>query len=106
MGKPSADVLQETERKNNGTNSCFLISPTMARPSPSKSQILAALDLPGDGSLLQRHPLSRQEKRKRGAEYASVTGAPLNKRQACGTSRTAINGLPAGLLVSTQSPRA
>ena len=78
------------------------------RPSPSKSQILAVLDLPEDDSLLQRHLLFRQEKRKRGAEYAdalaSAPGAPLNKRQARGTSRAVISELPAGLLVSTQSP--
>jgi hypothetical protein len=78
----------------------------MARLSPSKLQILAALNLPGDDSLLQRHLLSRQGKRKRGTEYASAPGAPLNKRQACGTSHALISGMPAGLLVSPHSPRA
>ena len=77
----------------------------MARPGPSKSQHLAALDLPEDDSLPQSHLLSRQEKRKRDAEYAVDSGTPLNKRQACGTSCAVINRLPASLLVSSQPPR-
>jgi len=83
----------------------------MAEPGPSKSRILAALDLtedaPSPPPSLATHLLSRQlgEKRKRGAEYAALA-APVNKRQVSGTSRAAINRLPAGLLANTQSPGA
>lgn len=81
----------------------------MAAPGPSKSRILAALDLTEEASpsppSLPLHLLSRQAggKRKRVAEYAV---APLNKRQVSGTSRAAVNTLPTGLLASTQSPGA
>jgi hypothetical protein len=87
----------------------------MAEPGPSKSRILAALDLtedaPSSPPSLPMHLLSRQpgEKRKRGAEYAgalTALAAPLNKRQVSGTSRGVINRLPAGLLANTQSPGA
>lgn len=81
----------------------------MAAPGPSKSRILAALDLTEEASPLPPslpiHLLSRQVggKRKRVAEYAV---APLNKRQVSGTPRGAVNALPTGLLASTQSPGA
>ena len=78
----------------------------MAAPGPSKSRVLAALDLTEDApSSLPVHILSRQlgGKRKRVAEYAV---APLNKRQVHGSSRAATNTLPAGLLASTLSPGA
>ena len=82
----------------------------MAESGPSKSRILAALDLTEDSpSLPPSLPaelLARQAgaKRKRGAAYAVASVAPLNKRQAYGTSRAAINRLPPGLLANTQSP--
>jgi hypothetical protein len=81
----------------------------MTEPGPSKSRILAALDLtedaPSSPPSLPMHLLSRQpgEKRKRGAEFAALV-APLNKRQVSGMSRAAINRLPPGLLANTQSP--
>jgi len=101
----------------------------MPDPGPSKSRILAALDLteddqspslppqtqtqiPGWQHLLSSRPGGHgapSEKRKRGAEYISALAAPLNKRQAYtpSTSRSApTNRLPAGLLESTQSPGA
>jgi hypothetical protein len=87
--------------------SLFLASATMAAPGPSKSRILAALDLTEDASpsppSLPTLLLSRQAggKRKRVAEYAV---APLNKRQVSGTSRASVNALPTGLLANTQSP--
>lgn len=82
----------------------------MAERGPSKSRILAALDLTEDGpsstSSLPTHLLSRQVggKRKRAAEYAVASVAPLNKRHVSGLSRTVVNRLPTGLLASTQSP--
>jgi hypothetical protein len=85
----------------------------MAEPGPSRSRILAALDLTEDDpspsplslppQLLPRQP---GEKRKRGAEYAAAVVTPLNKRQAYGPSRPTVNSLPTGLLASTQSPGA
>lgn len=91
----------------------------MADPGPSKSRILAALDLtedvpsPSPSSLPPQLLLPRNaqtqvgEKRKRGSEYASAVVTPLNKRQVVnGTSRPLVNRLPSGLLASTQSPGA
>lgn len=84
----------------------------MGEPGPSKSRILAALDLteddPSSPPSLPMDLLSRQPgvKRKRGAEYAGALVTPLNKRQVSGTSRAVINRLPTGLLANTQSPGA
>ena len=93
----------------------------MAESGPSKSRILAALDLTEDDPSSSPSPLpaaiqallSRQaapsqggEKRKRGAEYASAVATPVNKRQVNGASRSLVNRLPSGLLANTQSPGA
>ncbi|KAH9985885.1 SNF2 family N-terminal domain-containing protein [Russula compacta] len=95
----------------------------MGEPGPSRSRILAALDLTEDDSSSHASAptptlpsslsslLSRQlgEKRKRGAEYISAIAAPVNKRQTSvsGTSsHSAVNRLPAGLLANIQSPDA
>ena len=91
----------------------------MTDSAPSKSRILAALDLTEDGPSPSPSPLSAAqlllsrsaqsqggEKRKRGAEYASAVATPLNKRQVNGTSRGVVNRLPSGLLASTKSPGA
>ena len=88
----------------------------MTESAPSKSRILAALDLTEDGPSPSPTPLSAAqlllsrsaqshagEKRKRGAEYAAAA-TPLNKRQVNGTSRALVNRLPSGLLASTKSP--
>ena len=83
----------------------------MADPGPSKSRILAALDLTDDDPSPLPLPLPTQilsrhvgEKRKRGTEYTGAVVTPLNKRQTYGTSRVVVNRLPAGLLANTQSP--
>jgi hypothetical protein len=85
----------------------------MAEPGPSRSRILAALDLTQDDPSPSPLPLltqilSRQPggKRKRGAEYAGAVVTPLNKRQTSAVSRATDNQLPAGLLANTQSPGA
>jgi len=90
----------------------------MAEPGPSKSRILAALDLTDDASSPSPSPLPAQlllarnaqtqvgEKRKRGAGYISAVATPVNKRQVNGASRPPVNRLPSGLLASTQSPGA
>jgi hypothetical protein len=83
----------------------------MAEPGPSKSRILAALDLteddsePSTGSSFPMHLFSQQagQKRKRVVDHSIVT-APLNKRQPSRVTRTVLNRLPPGLLESTPSP--
>jgi hypothetical protein len=83
----------------------------MADPGPSKSRILAALDLteddssPSTGPSIPMHLFSQQagQKRKRAADYSGIVTAPLNKRQPSRIPRTELNRLPAGLLASTQS---
>ena len=100
----------------------FSLQRTMAESGPSKSRILAALDLTEDDpsssspsplpaaiqALLSRQAAPSQggEKRKRGAEYASAVATPVNKRQVNGASRSLVNRLPSGLLANTQSPGA
>jgi hypothetical protein len=96
-----------------GSLSLFLTPATMAEPGPSRSRILAALDLTQDDPSPSPLPLLTQilprppgGKRKRGAEYAGAVATPLNKRQTYGASRATGNQLPAGLLANTQSPGA
>ncbi len=115
-GKPSTDASEQRERRagqlalrRRGIS--LLATTTMAEPGPSKSRILAALDLTEDASSpppsLPAHLLSQpvgEKRRKRGAD-ASALAVPLNKRQT-GTTRAVINRLPAGLLANTQSPGA
>jgi|SRR6266702_2507349 len=85
----------------------------MAEQGPSKSRLLAALDLTpsdaeGDSSLSPIQSLLQSqktgEKRRRGAGYSGALVAPLNKRQAPQVPRTDLKELPSGLLASTQSP--
>ncbi|KAI9451415.1 SNF2 family N-terminal domain-containing protein [Lactarius psammicola] len=87
----------------------------MAQPGPSKSRILAALDLThsdaeDDSSLSAVQSLLQSqktgEKRRRGVGYVGALVAPLNKRQAPRGPRTDLTELPSGLLASTQSPNA
>lgn len=115
----ATDAFMLTQRRERPTSTDLLSRPTtMGEPGPSRSRILAALDLTEDDSssslvstptpTLPSSLLSRQlgEKRKRGAEYISAIAAPVNKRQTSvsGTSsRSAVNSLPAGLLASIQS---
>jgi hypothetical protein len=85
----------------------------MADPGPSKSRILAALDLteddssPSTESSLPTHIFSQQylgQKRKRAPDYPGAVVTPVNKRQPYRMPRSELNRLPAGLLASTQSP--
>ncbi|KAI9435461.1 SNF2 family N-terminal domain-containing protein [Lactarius indigo] len=87
----------------------------MAEQGPSKSRILAALDLTlsdaEDDSSFSPVPSLLQsqktgDKRRRGAGYTGALVAPLNKRQAQRVPRTDLRELPSGLLANTQSPNA
>lgn len=109
------DALPRTREPNAASRPIaplsFLTPATMADPGPSKSRILAALDLTDDDPSPSPPPLPAQTpsrhlggKRKRGAEYTGAVVTPLNKRQSYGTSRAVVNTLPAGLLANTQSP--
>ena len=85
----------------------------MADPGPSKSRLLAALDLTlsdaeDDSSLSSVLPLIQSQKtgdkRRRGAGYSGALVTPVNKRQASRVPRADLIELPSGLLASTQSP--
>lgn len=85
----------------------------MADPGPSKSRILAALDLteddpsPSTGPPLPMHLFSQQvgqKRKRRAADYSGAVAGPLNKRLPSRVPRTELNRLPPGLLASTPSP--
>ena len=91
----------------------FLSTVTMAEPGPSKSRILAALDLTlsdaeddsSSSSVQQFLPSQKTgDKRRRGAGYTGALVTPVNKRQAPRVPRADLIELPSGLLASTQSP--